>query len=218
MKKSIAFIFSVLLLSGCYNSYEDVVPVSFQEIKLNPDEVFIYNGGNPLGTRLDPLLNDSIKVQVTVSYSVPSSGKISFVTNEGWFYKPNDGFIGIDNFNYTACYNGSCQTSSIKMHVEQPLDPNNCTSQLNGETIETRKDQPIEIRLFMNDMVCPFSGLSISKPDLGTFKTYSYSGGFKNIVYVYYPPKGFVGTDRIRYKIFTNAGDLQAIATITVKE
>jgi hypothetical protein len=206
-------------MTACEDNFEDTIPESFYKIQLNPDEIYIYTGGPSYGTRLDPLLNDSIKVDVTVSYSTPTAGIISFIPNEGWFYKPNDGFIGVDNFDYTVCLNGTCDSAPIKMHVETPLDPNTCTYLVQGETVETLKNQPVEIRIYMNDIVCPsYLGNSISSPEKGTFNVYSYSGTIKNIVYVYFPPKGFVGTDRFKYKVFTPDGDMEAYCTITVKE
>ena len=208
---------TVFSMVACDELNEDVVPLSFLNIKVNPDEVFFYGPGPASGIRLDPLLNDSIKVNVNVTYSTPANGTVSFIPNEGWFYKPKSDFFGIDQFTYTVCYQNNCQSSTIRMHVEVPINPATCTFQLNGETVETTKDQPIEIRIFMNDVICSFVGNGINKPDQGTFKVYSYSGNIKNTVYVYYPPKGFVGTDRFRYKIFTPTGDLEAICTINVK-
>ena len=195
---------------------EDILPKNFEQIQLRPDEIYIYNGDSPLGTRLDPLLNDSIKVEVDVSYSAPTSGVISFIDNEGWFYKADENFFGEDNFTYTACHGTQCQSASIKLHVEQPLVGNNCVYEVNGETVTTSKDQPVEIRLFNNDVICPYLGWGINSPERGTFNSYSYAGGYKNTVYVYYPPKGFVGTDHFTYKIFTDKGNLEATCTINV--
>lgn len=214
--------FTFLLLfamTACEDNFEDTIPESFFKVLINPDEIYIYGGGSSYGTRLDPLLNDSIKVDVTVSYSTPTAGTISFIPNEGWYYKPNEGFIGVDRFSYTVCMDGKCASAPITMHVEAPLDPNTCANQLIGEAVETKKGQPIEIRIFLNDIVCPSNvGNSINSPEKGTFNTYSYSGTVKNIVYVYYPPKGYVGTDRFKYKIFTPDGDIEVYCTITIKE
>ncbi len=208
-----------LMIVGCSDPFTgDEVPVVFQKIQLNADEVYIYAGGASYGVRLDPLLNDSIKVPVIVSYGSPQSGTIQFIVNEGWFYKSNEGFIGIDQFTYTVCYQGTCTTAPITMHVEKPLQGDECRYELNGESVTTKKDQPIEIRIFANDVVCPYQGNSISSPEKGTFNSYAYSGNIKNIVYVYFPPKGFTGIDRFKYKIFTPTGDLEVYCTITVTE
>lgn len=195
---------------------KDIIPNNFKQIQLRSDEIYIYNGGSAYGTRLDPLLNDSIKVAVDVSYSSPTSGVITFIDNEGWFYKPDENFFGEDNFTYTACHGTECETASIKLYVEHPLDVNTCVSELVGENVVTSKNQPVEIRVFINDMICPFAGSGINSPQKGTFNYYSYAGGFKNTVYIYYPPKDFVGTDQFTYRVFTNDATLVATCTITV--
>lgn len=208
---------SLLGLVACDDHFEDNVPSSFLKTQANPDDIYLYNSADPIGVRLDPLVNDSIKVDVGISYSTPEHGSITFIQNEGWFYKPEANFIGLDHITYSICAGDKCVSAPIIMHVEAPPDLSNCTFEINGESVETLKDQPIAIRIFENDVVCPYSGSGIFAPEKGTFTTYSYSGSFKNIVYVYYPPKGFTGTDRFRYKLFTNGPDIQAYCTITVK-
>jgi len=211
-------IFLFFAVTGCEDNFEDTIPDSFFMIQLNPDDIYIYNTGDPNGVRLDPLINDSIKVDVSVSYSTPNFGSIQFINNEGWFYKPNSDFFGIDNIVYTVCYQDECFSASITMYVEMPVNLDNCTFQINGESVETQKDQPIAIRIFENDIVCPYQGSSLFSPEKGRFETYAYSGSFKNVVYVYYPPKGFVGTDRFKYRLFTQDGYLETYGEITIKE
>lgn len=208
-----------LILAGCEDDLADKVPTSFRVIEVHPDDIYLYNnGGNPYGVRLDPLINDSIKVDVSVSYTVPTNGTITFIENEGWFYKPNADFIGIDKITYSVCNDDECHSALITMYVEEPIDPDNCAFQINGESIETKKGQPIAIRIFENDFVCPYQGSSLAAPEKGRFDTFSYSGSFKNIVYVYFPPEGFVGTDRFTYKLFTSDGFLEAYCDITITE
>lgn len=178
----------------------------------------MYNSGDPYGVRLDPLLNDSIKVDVGVSYDPPHSGTVTFIQNEGWFYRPDPDFYGVDIFDYAVCYGQDCLTATITMHVEEPLDLSTCLPQINGESVQTRKDQPIAIRIFINDTACPYQGSSLQSPEKGNFDVYAYSGSFKNIIYVYYPPKGYVGTDRFTYKLFTADGDLTAQCEVTITD
>ncbi len=204
---------------GCNDdNLRDTIPVTYFMIQLNPDDIYMYNSGNPNGVRLDPLVNDSVKVEVTISYSTPGFGTIKFIPNEGWFYVPNAGFYGIDNVTYTVCHPEGCGSASITLYVEEPLDPENCTYAIVGEEVETEKNQPVQIRIFDNDTVCPYAGSSVFSPEHGTFETYSYSGSYKNVVYVYYPPKNFTGTDKFKYRLFTSDGEvLEAYCTITVK-
>jgi hypothetical protein len=209
--------FLLVALTSCDDGSEDIVPETFFMIQLNPDDIYMYNNGNPSGVRLDPFVNDSIKVDVSISYSTPLFGTITFIPNEGWFYRPSEDFFGIDNIIYTVCYKNDCYSASITMHVEEPIDPENCEFSVVGENIVTDKDSPVAIRIFENDMACPYQGSSLFAPEKGRFDTYSYSGSFKNIIYVYYPPKGYVGTDRFKYRLTTTDGYLEAYCEITVK-
>lgn len=214
----IVFVIMVCLFGSCDEVHDDIVPAVFENLLLNPDDVYIYNGGSEYGVRLDPLLNDSIKVAVTMSYSTPKHGTIRFIENEGWFYKANAGFYGIDSIRYTACNGPNCGTSLIRMFVEQAPDWSVCETSVQNESYETTRDKPIEIRLFINDTICPFSGWFIRAPQYGKAFTYSYSGSHKNVVYVYTPPKGFTGTDTFRYWIYPNGGgEVAGVCTITVK-
>lgn len=221
MKKARLFIFMAALitvsLNACDEEFEDKIPVNFSTIQLNPDDIFLYPGSE-YGVRLDPLVNDSIKVEVTISYNNPSFGTLTFIQNEGWFYKPNQGFIGIDNIIYTVCYKQECYSAPITLHVEQPLDITTCTTVVNNESVTTARNQPIGIPIFQNDVACLYQGSSIFAPTKGTFTTYTYSGNFKNTVYVYYPPKNFTGTDQFKYRLFTSDGYIEGICNITITE
>lgn len=214
----LSFIMLLAMVACQEDEFVDVIPKRFKEIQLYPDDIYLYNSDEvTLGVRLDPLLNDSIKVDVNVTYSKPASGTITFIENEGWFYKPNAGFYGTDKFNYTVCQENNCASAAITMYVEKVPDFTNCTFQINGESIEIKVDQPVSIRIFDNDMVCPYQGSSVWAPEKGRFTSYSYSGNFKNTVYVYYPPKGYVGTDRFKYRLYTPDGYLETYCTITIK-
>lgn len=210
-------LFLSLFLSGCDETFEDVIPPTFFMIQLNPDDIYLFNGGSEYGTRLDPLLNDSIKVDVTVSYSTPPHGTIRFIENEGWFYKPDAGYYGIDNVTYTVCWKDGCGSASINIFVEQPLDPATCVYAINGEAIEIEKDQAIEIRIFENDVICQYQGMSLFAPEKGTYETFSYSGNYKNTIYVYRPPKGFTGTDRFKYRFVVGNTYMETYCNITIK-
>lgn len=207
------------MFSGCEEEpVLDKIPDSFFMIQLNPDDIYIYNhnGPEPVAVRLDPLVNDSIKVDVTISYSTPLHGSIAFVPNEGWFYSPEPGYFGLDNIVYTLCYEGECWSSNIMMYMEHMPDPATCTFAIVGEEVTTAMNAPIAIRIFDNDTVCSYHGLTINSPEKGTFDTFTYSGNFKNVVYVYYPPANFRGTDRFKYRIYTPDGFIETYCNITV--
>jgi hypothetical protein len=214
---TLIIILSGFVISSCDEPYEDQVPETFFMIQVNPDQIHMYNSGDSEGVRLDPLVNDSIKVEVSVTYSAPLHGIVKFVKNEGWFYVPQTDFFGVDNIIYSVCTNGDCYSASITMVVEQPLDLNTCGFEIANESVEINHDEYIEIRIFDNDTVCPYMGSSIFAPEKGTFTTYTYSGTFRNTVYVYYPPKGYVGSDTFKYRLFTDNGFIEAHCNITIK-
>lgn len=225
MKPIIIYILFIISLSGiltaCDESTEDIIPTIFYEMELKPDDIYMYNSGNPIGVRLDPLLNDSIKVGVTVTYSSPKHGVVQFIENEGSYYTPESEFFGIDTITYNVCFNEICKSETIRMIVEEPLDWENCSPEIYEEHEITTVNTPIEIRIFLNDVMCGFNAIEVRSPEKGTFTTYSYSGTYKNTVYVYYPPKNFKGVDSFKYRVFEDYQNNptnyhEAISTITI--
>ncbi|MGK7390472.1 MAG: Ig-like domain-containing protein [Candidatus Cyclobacteriaceae bacterium M2_1C_046] len=214
---------AALLITGCEETTEDVIPPQFFDVELRPDDIYMYNAGSEdsYGVRLDPLLNDSIRVSVNVTYSDPQHGIVYFLENEGSYYKPDPDFLGIDSLTYTVCSSNSCKTEKITMIVEAPLDWENCSPEINEEHVITTVNTPIEIRIFLNDVMCGFNAIEVRSPEKGTFTTYSYSGTYKNTVYVYHPPRNFTGTDSFKYRVWEDYQNdptnyHEAISTVTV--
>ncbi|WP_242929198.1 cadherin-like domain-containing protein [Pontibacter vulgaris] len=197
----------LLLLWGCDTATSDVLPSFFREFKLYADEIYTFNSNNDYILRLDPLVNDSIKAEVNVTYSQPLHGRLlpEFDGPGTMGYKPNQNFYGADSLEYTVCLNNDCQTEKIKLIVEQPYDPATCQTQLNGETLETTKNTSKQLRIFLNDVICysTIGGIAVYKPEKGTFEEIQYAGSYKNTIYVYIPPKDFVGEDSFRYRVYT---------------
>lgn len=226
MKKNLLLLtalFSLIWIIGCDESTEDVIPPRFFDVELKPDIIYMYNSDaeDSYGVRLDPLLNDSIRATVNVTYSQPQHGNVYFIENEGSYYKPDPEFIGMDTLTYTVCSATSCATEKITMIVESSLDWENCTPELFEEHVITTTNNPIEIRIFLNDVMCGFNSLEVRSPEKGTFTTYSYSGTYKNTVYVYYPPKNFKGTDTFKYRVWEDYQNdptnyKEAISTVTI--
>ncbi len=214
-----------LMLWGCDKTSDDVIPISFQEFKLYPDDIFIVNSNSDWITRLDPLSNDSVKTEVTVTYTQPLHGDL-FPEFDGpgtMGYKPDPDFIGIDSLEYTVCGGEICTTEKIRLIVEKPNDPTTCQTVLVGETLETTVNTSKQLRIFENDIVCyndTYGGTTIYSPEKGTFETIDYSGSYKNTIYVYYPPKDYVGEDSFRYRVYTSRDRStyqEAIVRVTIK-
>ncbi|WP_425400163.1 M60 family metallopeptidase [Aeoliella sp.] len=57
-----------------------------------------------------------------VSYSIPSHGSVDFVRGEGYFYTPDTGFVGSDNFNYTVSDGTDSAQASVEVDVNPGID------------------------------------------------------------------------------------------------
>ena len=193
-----------LLTAGCDQSLRDTQPDHFQAFQLFPDEVYMYNGGAPdTRIRFDPLVNDSIRTTVRVSYSPPQHGQLELMADGGTYYIPNKDFYGVEHITYTACSDRICQSQQMQIIVEPPLDVAHCTTALGADSLQTARNTPAGVRIFLNDVVCAphQTGMSLFKPEKGTFHTIAYSGSLKNTIYIYTPPKDFTGQDSFRYRV-----------------
>jgi hypothetical protein len=216
---------ALLLMAGCDQTLSDVEPKSFREFELFADEVYMYNASMPdTRIRFDPLINDSIRTTVRVSYSRPANGQLELMQDGGTYYIPNKGFFGTEDITYTACSDRTCQSQRMQIFVEPPLDPNNCTTRLGADSLETAINTTKGIRIFINDMICSpqRTGISVFKPLKGTFTTVAYSGSLKNTIYLYTPPRNFTGEDSFRYRVHPDPDNfdrvyLEMVVKITVK-
>ena len=199
-----------------------MVPISFQEFQLLTDEVYSYKDRT---IELYPLLNDSLRTEFTLSYNNPAVGElVPDINGEGTMgYKPLAGYAGLDSLTYQVCTESTCKTAKIRLIIESPADPTNCTTMLQGESVETKVNTPIEIRPFMNDVLCfeyMFGGISVDQPEHGVFYTVQYNEHPKSWIYIYHPNKNFRGQDEIRYRYYTNPNlstYIEATAKITVR-
>lgn len=214
---------SILLAISCDKVMDDVLPIAFQDFQLFPDDVYLINGNNDWINRLDPLINDSIKGSANVTFSKPLHGRLSVEADGDTYYKPDTNFFGVDSLIYTVCSPEKCKSEKIRLYVEEPLNPNNCTTILGADSLETTKNTSKTIRIFMNDVICPgMVGWSIFKPEKGTYESVAYSGALKNVIYIYYPPKNFTGEDSFKYRIHPDPDNyygnyLEMVVKVTVK-
>jgi hypothetical protein len=214
---------SILLFDSCDKVTDDVLPLSYQDFQLYPDDIYLFNGNTGSLVRLDPLGNDSLKSSAKVTFTQPLHGKLSIQPDGDTYYTPDMNFIGTDSLMYTVCSPGTCKSEKIRLFVEKPFDPNHCTNSLGADSLETTRNTPASIRIFMNDIICSaFVGRSIYKPEKGTFKLVEYSGSYKNTIYMYYPPKGFVGEDSFKYRIHPDPNNhdkvyLEMVVKVKVK-
>ncbi|MBC5994565.1 Ig-like domain-containing protein [Pontibacter cellulosilyticus] len=205
---------AILLLVACIGCFaacdqfeEDVVPVSFGgDLKIHPDNLYVYNNKT---SRVHSEANDTIVSFDKKTYSTPINGTLvaNFDGIEGTMgYRPNPGFVGTDSLTYQVCSGQTCKTAKIKLIVEEPVDPANCTTTIQPDFVKTKRDKPVEIRMFVNDIICPSPSVAAyyNAPSRGTVRYVNYFEGWKNDVWIYTPAKGFVGVDSFTYKFYPN--------------
>lgn len=209
---------------SCDTYQEDVTPKKFEKnIRIHSDDIYLYHTS---AIRLDHFVNDTLTSFENITYSAPLHGKIINNYDVGGVigYQPNANFVGTDSITYRVCVGQTCKTATIRLHVEEPLDPANCTNLLGADSLETAMNTPKEIRYYFNDVICPggYEALETRPPEKGTGRSYRYSGALKNEVFVYIPPKNYRGTDSFVYRLFPwgtypNGNYLEVKVKITIK-
>lgn len=207
------------ILVGCDITEDDVVPKSIEEFRLVPDEIWDYRyPDGPGAINLDPLINDSIKVEVNVKFSQPQHGSLSVHDND-IYYTPKEGFSGVDRFTYTACSAKTCVTENISVHIEELPDPDNCTEAVVNDYAQTLKNQWVDIWIFKNDRVCSGNGVGLVTSFQGTGSyeiIWGHSIHPNNVIIRYYPAKDFTGQEKIVYGFCVNDCSQMEEATVFI--
>ncbi|WP_165864852.1 Ig-like domain-containing protein [Rufibacter latericius] len=232
MKKYTAYVSALLLLVlglfswGCDQEQGDELPLSFQDFKIYPDEMYtLKNNGGWSTFELRPLVNDSIRTQVTIKYSQPVHGQLASGCNGGteMCYVFKEDFVGDDSLTYTVCSDKICKTEKILLHIEEPLPTSQCISKLGADSLETTMNTPKEIKLFANDILfCPGGssyGPIVVQPRHGSLRFYDYGGtSYKSVTFIYTPHANYVGEDSFTYRADMGYGVSQDMPVkVTVK-
>ncbi len=203
-----------LLTGSCDQEDGDKLPISFQEFKTFPDEIYTLKNGGTWGYfTLQPLVNDSIKTEVTITYGQPAHGQLTAGCNGQpemcYVFKPN--YVGDDSLTYTVCSDKICKTEKILIHVEEPLTASECISELKPDSLETTMNTPKEIKIFANDILfCPDGssyGPIVVQPQHGSLRYYDYGGtSYKSVTFIYTPHRNYVGDDSFTYRADMGTG------------
>ena len=176
---------------------------------------------------IDIFANDTgIPADGTFTYTNPSNGTLVLndggtpddITDDFLVYTPNDGFNGIDTFEYTVCDAfGNCDTAVVTITVGTPpvLD-------VVDDAVTTDPEVSVDITMLDNDMNIPSDGtITFTDPSNGTVVL--NDGGTPDDLtddfFTYTPNFGFSGTDTFEYTVCDSAGICDtATVTITVNE
>lgn len=166
----------------------------------NPDMYSVAEDGLLTVNAPGVLGNDSdADNDIIVSTLVTTTNGTLTLNPDGSFtYEPNPGFVGSDNFTYSACdINGACDTTNVIITVNSV---NDAPVAIN-DTLSTFNDTPVTGNVLTNDtdpegdllvaakVSDPAHGTVVVNPD-GTF-TYS-------------PAAGYFGADQFLYKVCDN--------------
>ncbi|KAL9187030.1 hypothetical protein ACHAXT_010750 [Thalassiosira profunda] len=158
------------------------------------DFVTIPEGMNP-GPQIPVLVNDDDPdgdpLTVTAA-TQPENGSVEISPDEeGVVYTPDDGFTGVDTFEYITCDPlGLCDTALVTVTV----DPANDDPIVFDDREDTPEDEPVAVNVLANDI--PDIGLEVTEvtqPENGECEI----GADGTVVYT--PGEGFVGQDECMY-------------------
>ncbi len=137
-------------------------------------------------------------------FTNPSNGTAVLNADGTFTYTPNDGFVGVDQFDYTICdNNGGCSTATVTITIEQPCNPTQelvCVIPQEGVTI------------------CPtfcIAGATITDASPTLFDCgLSIQGAC--VVYTALP--GFTTTDQLQITACNAAGECESISVTVSAE
>jgi len=177
-------------------------PVAINDVNIT--EINVPVDGNVLVNDFDPDEGDTILVTANTD---PTNGTVTIAPNGDYTYTPNQGFEGVDTFEYTICDSATpalCDTAIVTIYVIG--DPGNITvanddayygeidATVTGNVLDNDNDPELDSQI-LNVGITPVSG-----PSNGSV-TVNPNGSFE-----YTPDVGFTGNDQFVYEIFDNGG------------
>ena len=164
--------------------------------------------GTPYQTPLTILVvdNDYGQDLIVSTFTLPSNGNLTLETDEKTIiYEPDNEFVGLDSFEYTACERGSstiCDTATVSIDVILAVD----------DTETTPVDTPISISLIDNDYGVDLVVSAIPVPSVNGDVTIEDDG-----TVVYTPASEFVGDDFFTYQACeTSQPNVCDVAQVTI--
>ncbi len=145
---------------------------------------------------------DGDNLTVTNISNNPTNGTVEIIGNSSVNYTPNEGFVGIDSFEYVICDPvGLCDTATVTITV---VDPNvNQAPIAVDDEATTEVNTPISIEVLANDSDPDGDTLTITDiNELPSNGTVTIEGSAVN----YTPNTDFIGTDSFEYVICDTEG------------
>src|SRR5687767_8379116 len=154
--------------------------------------------------------NDLLNYSVS-SFTNPTKGTLSEVSNGLYTYTPNIGYKGVDKFKYTTCFQDSvyCETATVLIHVTD-LEPDNQF----GYELQTSRDVPLVF-----DYPIDYTDFFYIIDSLPSHGNLFYYDGVQQInlpcdtieghnMLVYQPAAGYTGPDFFEYLYCIQASNI----------
>ncbi len=182
---------------------------------------------------INTLTGVGVDINVLANDSDPNGDQISLCGNtntvngtisqsgNGYYYQPNAGFVGVDNFYYTLCdTNGNSSLAEVTIYVGTNGSNNgggntgnNSNPNVINDAVSTNVNTAVTVNVLSNDS--DPNGDSISLCDFGSASNGTVYQSGSSLVYT--PVSGFTGTDSFLYTACdTNGGSSVGTVTVTV--
>lgn len=189
----------------------------FEDTGLPPQAVNDSAGtGFQQPTTVDVLANDTTQGAPVTGLSVSSppghgsANVVSTASGREIRYRPENGFVGTDTFEYTLQTGNGQSTATVTVQVAAPPPT------AHDDSAQTTRDHGVDVDVLGNDNPRgqDVTGLRVtSTPGHGRAYVVSTSTG-REIRYV--PDAGFIGADKFTYTIRTAGGTSEATVSVDV--
>ncbi|MFM2477038.1 Ig-like domain-containing protein [Celerinatantimonas sp. MCCC 1A17872] len=179
------------------------LPLGISAVADIVDDVITVDKDEP--TSFNVLANDTFENvnRVVDSYTAPSHGTVIIDAAGNAIYTPDDGFTGTDAFTYTVLSNGTYETATVTIDIENPPDASD-------DTATTDEDTPVTIDVLSNDSDLDGDSLSVTSAVAANGSVVINADG----TLTYSPDNNFNGSDTITYTITDGNGNTASASVV----
>lgn len=192
----------------------DAAPVAIDDF--NTTNAGTPVSGNVLTNDENPNVGDDLTVN-TMPVSGPVHGTLTLNPDGTYTYIPNDGFVGVDSFEYEVCdEGGNCDTAIVTIEVRDTVtnNENDRGPIANNDWTQVQQGGTVVSSLISNDGHPDGSRVAVRAS-----RTATANGGMVEIfddgTYAYTPDPSFIGRDSFTYELCDANGNCD-VATVII--
>ena len=176
--------------------------------------LYALGGTDPAGVLANDTSPDGATLAVA-AYTEPTRGTLLMNTDGTFLYTPQAGYVGSDNFTYTASDNGALATATVTIDItdEPPVTQNATFQVLHDQTLGGVAEGSTPPNVLVSDTDPDGDALTVvsyTEPAHGTLNLQP-SGAF-----TYTPQSGFLGSDQFTYVVSDGADTAEGTVTLNV--